>query len=145
MSRLSILNMALGFFVLFFAACAGAFVAFDMTQAFLHDMKQLNTWEMTLLQSAHGHSNLFGILHIVLGLTLPYSPLTARWKHIQTLGLFGGVLAMGPGMIMRALAGPSESFDALGLSIGVGLSMALVSIGTHAAALFYKLMRRQSL
>ncbi len=145
MSRLSILNMALGFFVLFFAACAGAFVAFDMTQAFLHDLKQLNTWEMTLLQSAHGHSNLFGILHIVLGLTLPYSPLTARWKHIQTLGLFGGVLAMGPGMIMRALAGPSEFFAALRLSIGVGLSMALVSIGTHAAALFYKLMRRQSL
>ncbi len=145
MSRLSILNMALGFFVLFFAACAGAFVSFDMTQAFLHDLKQLNTWEMTLLQSSHGHSNLFGILHIVLGLTLPYSPLAARWKQIQTLGLFGGVLAMGPGMIMRALAGPSESFDALGLSIGVGLSMALVSIGTHAAALFYKLMRRQSL
>ncbi len=145
MSRLSILNMALGFFVLFFAACAGAFVSFDMTQAFLHDLKQLNTWEMTLLQSSHGHSNLFGILHIVLGLTLPYSPLALRWKQMQTIGLFGGVLAMGPGMIMRALAGPSESFDALGLSIGVGLSMALVSIGTHAAALFYKLMRRQSL
>lgn len=145
MSRLSILNMALGFLVLFFAACAGAFVSFDMTQAFLHDLKQLNTWEMTLLQSSHGHSNLFGILHIVLGLTLPYSPLSLRWKKLQTLGLFGGVLAMGPGMIMRALAGPSESFDALGLSIGVGLSMALVTLGTHAAALFYKLMRRQGL
>jgi hypothetical protein len=145
MSRLSILNMALGFLVLFFAACAGAFVSFDMTQAFLHDLKQLDTWEMTLLQSSHGHSNLFGILHIALGLTLPYSPLAFHWKKIQTIFLFGGVLAMGPGMIMRALAGPSESFDALGLSIGVGLSMALVSLGTHAAALFYKLMRRQSL
>jgi hypothetical protein len=46
---------------------------------------------------------------------------------------------------MRAFAGPSESFDALGLSIGLGLSLALVSLGTHAAALFYKLMRRHSL
>lgn len=145
MSRLSILNMALGFFVLFFAACAGAFVSFDMTQAFLHDLKQLDTWEMTLLQSSHGHSNLFGILHIALGLTLPYSPLALRWKQLQTVGLFGGVLAMGPGMIMRAFAGPSDSFDALGLTIGVGLSMALVSLGTHSAALFYKLMRRQAL
>jgi hypothetical protein len=145
MSRLSILNMALGFLVLFFAACAGAFVSFDMTQAFLHDLKQLNTWEMTLLQSSHGHSNLFGLLHIVLGLTLPYSPLALRWKQMQTLGLFGGVLAMGPGMVMRAFAGPSESFDALGLAIGFGLSLALASLGTHAAALFYKIMRRQSL
>jgi hypothetical protein len=145
MSRLSILNMALGFMVLFFAACAGAFVAFDMTQAFLHDITQLETWEMTLLKSSHGHSNLFGLLHIVLGLTLPYSPLTLRWKTVQTVCMFGGVLAMGPGMVMRAMAGPSESFDALGLSIGVGLSMALVSLGTHTAALFYKLLRRQSL
>ncbi|WP_141731110.1 hypothetical protein [Oligoflexus tunisiensis] len=145
MSRLSILNMALGFLVLFFAACAGAFVSFDMTQAFLHDIKQLGTWEMTLLQSSHGHSNLFGVLHIVLGLTLPYSPLPLRWKQVQTICMFGGVLAMGPGMIMRALAGPSESFDALGLSIGVGLSMALACIGTHTAALFYKYMRRQGL
>lgn len=145
MSRLSILNMALGFMVLFFAACAGAFVSFDMTQAFIHDITQLETWEMTLLKSSHGHSNLFGILHIALGLTLPYSPLTLRWKQVQTICMFGGVLAMGPGMVMRAMAGPSESFDALGLSIGVGLSMSLVSIGTHTAALFYKILRRQSL
>jgi hypothetical protein len=137
--------MALGFMVLFFAACAGAFVSFDMTQAFIHDMAQLETWEMTLLKSSHGHSNLFGILHIVLGLTLPYSPLSQRWKYVQTVCMFGGVLAMGPGMVMRALAGPSESFDALGLSIGVGLSISLVSIGTHAAALFYKILRRQNL
>ncbi|HYX33669.1 MAG TPA: hypothetical protein VE954_11185 [Oligoflexus sp.] len=145
MSRLSILNMAMGFLVLFFAACAGAFVSFDMTQAFLHDITQLETWEMTLLKSSHGHSNLFGILHIALGLTLPYSPLTLRWKAIQTACMFGGVLAMGPGMVLRAMSGPSESFDALGLSIGVGLTMALVSLGTHTAALFYKLLRRQSL
>jgi hypothetical protein len=145
MSRLSILNMALGFLVLFFAACAGAFVAFDMTQAYLHDLEQLNTWQMTLLKSAHGHSNLFGLLHVALGLTLPFSPLPIFWKKVQTGCLFAGVLAMGPGMVARALAGPSESFDPLGLSIGLGLSLAFACLGTHTAALFYKLMRRQGL
>lgn len=143
MSRLSILNMAIGFFTLFFAACAGAFVSFDMTQAYLHDLTQLDTWQMTLLKSAHGHSNLFGMLHIALGLTLPYSPMSSFWKKIQTACMFAGVLAMGPGMMMRAFAGPSESFDPIGLAIGVGLSMSLACLGTHTAALFYKLMRRQ--
>ncbi len=145
MSRLSILNMALGFLVLFLAACGGAFVSFDITQAYLHDTTQLQTWQMDLMKSAHGHSNLFGLLHVALGLTLPYSPLALRWKKWQTLGLFAGVLAMGPGMMIRAFGGPSESFDTVGLSIGLGLSLALACLGTHAAALFYRLLRRQSL
>ncbi len=143
MPRLSILNMALGFTVLFLAASGGAFVSFDMTQAYLRDISQLHTWEMDLMKSAHGHSNLFGILHIVLGLTLPYSPLPTKWKKLQTLFLFAGVLAMGPGMMLRAMAGPSDSFDPLGLCIGAGLSLSLACLGTHAAALFYRLIRRQ--
>ena len=145
MSQLSLLNMALGFLVIFLAACGGAFVSFDMTQAYLHDLTQLHTWQLELLKSAHGHSNLFGFLHIALGLTLPYSSLALRWKKWQTMALFAGVLAMGPGMIMRALSGPSESFEPLGLAIGFGLSLSLVCLGTHAAALFYRVVRRQSL
>ena len=145
MSRLSILNMALGFLVLFLAACAGAFVSFDMTQAFLHDPMQLETWQLTLLKSAHGHSNLFGLLHIALGLTLPYSPAPMLWKKLQTIGMFAGVLAMGPGMMLRAFSGPSESFDPIGLMIGLGLSLSFASLASHAAGLFYKLLRRQSL
>lgn len=141
MARIGILNMALGFAVLFLAASGGAFVSFDLTQAFLRDPAQLNSWQMTLLTSSHGHSNLFGLLHIAFGLTLAYSPLSPRLKVSQTLGLFAGVLAMGPGMIVRALGGPSDSFDLVGLSIGAGLSLSLASLGSHAAALFYKLLR----
>ncbi len=141
MARLSIFNMAFGFSVLFFAACAGAFISFDMTQAFLHDPAQLNSWQLSLLKSAHGHSNLFGVLHIGLGLTLPYSPLPQRSKIAQTVGLAMGVLAMGPGMIIRAFGGASDSFDVIGLCIGTGLSLALVTLATHAAALFYKTLR----
>lgn len=141
MQRLGILNMAIGFMVLFLAAAAGAFVSFDMTQAFLHDTKQLYTWEATLLQSSHGHTNLFGMLHILLGLTLPYSPFAPRWKLLQTAGLLAGVLAMGPLLMLRAYGGISDSFDALGIAIGCGLSAALASIGSHMAALFYKLLR----
>ncbi|MCX6130935.1 MAG: hypothetical protein NTX25_17995 [Proteobacteria bacterium] len=144
MPRLSLFNMAFGFLVIFFAACGGAFVSFDMTQAYLHDLSLLQTWQMDLMKSAHGHSNLFGLLHIAFGLSLPYSPLAQRWKKIQTVGLICGVLSMGPGMILRALRGPSESFDMIGILIAMGLSAALASLGSHAAALFLRSLRRQA-
>ena len=141
MSRLSILNMALGFFVLFVAACAGAFVSFDMTQAYLKDTNQLASWQSTLLQSAHGHTNLFGLLHIALGLTFPYSPLSPRIKIAQTVGLFAGVMAMGPLMMIRSSYGPTESFEGIGLFIGALLSCSLLTLATHSAALIYRLMK----
>lgn len=141
MARLGILNMALGFTILFLAAAAGAFISFDLTQAYLHDLSQLDSWQMTLLKSSHGHSNLFGMLHIALGLTLPYSPLSYRYKLAQTLSLAAGTLAMGPLMIVRAMSGPSDSFDVIGLTIGAGLSLALLALASQAAALFYKLLR----
>ncbi len=144
MPRLGILNMMLGFMTLLFAAAGGAFVSFDMTQAFLKDPVQLESWQMTLLASAHGHANLFGLLHVALGLTLPYSLLESRWKILQTAGLFAGVVAMGPLMMIRAFQGPSDSFDALGLTIGAFLSASLLTLASHAAALAYKLMRRQA-
>ncbi len=141
MPRLGILNMAIGFLVLFVAASAGAFVSFDMTQAYLHDLSQLDSWQSKLLQSAHGHSNLFGLLHVALGVTLPYSALPSRWKVLQTVGLALGVLAMGPLLMLRAYGGVSDSFDPLGLTIGLGLSAALCSLASHMAGLFYKLLR----
>ncbi len=144
MPRLGILNMFIGFFTIFLAACAGAFISMDVTQAFLKDPAQLHAWEITLLKSAHGHTNLFGLLHIALALTLPYSPLSLRWKNWQTAGLFMGVLAMGPLMMIRAALGPTDSFEGVGLLIGFGLSCALVAIGSHSGALLFKFLRRQS-
>ncbi|MBC7658827.1 MAG: hypothetical protein H7249_03885 [Chitinophagaceae bacterium] len=141
MSRLSLLNMAIGFTVLFFAACAGAFVSFDMTEAYLKDVTQLHTWQATLLASAHGHTNLFGTLHIALGLTFPYSQLSSKIKAWQTAGLFAGVIAMGPLMMARASYGPSESLEGMGLAIGVLLSLSLLTLASHSVALWYRFMK----
>jgi len=141
MPRLGILNMALGFMVLFFAACAGVFVSFDMTQAFLKDTGLLHTWQTTLLASAHGHSNLFGLLHIALGLTLPYSRLPLKFQALQTAGLLAGVIAMGPLMMIRASYGPSDSLEGMGLVIGAFLSLALLTLASHAAALIYRFVK----
>ena len=144
MPRVGLLNFILGFMTLFLAASAGAFVSFDMTQAFLKDPEQLHSWQLTLLASAHGHTNLFGILHILLGLTLPYSPLPEKFKYTQTFGLFLGVIAMGPLMLAKALGEPSESFDGLGLLIGFCLSASLATLASHAASLSYKYMKRSA-
>ena len=40
-------------------------------------------------------------------------------------------MAMGPLMLMRAAAGPSSSFDLIGLSIGGGLSLSFVALALH--------------
>ncbi|RZA13013.1 MAG: hypothetical protein EOP10_30445 [Proteobacteria bacterium] len=141
MPRISLLNMAIGFSVLFLAACAGAFVSFDMTEAFLKDTTQLHNWQATLLASAHGHTNLFAMLHILLGLTFPYSSLSNRIKAWQTGGLFAGVIAMGPLMMIRASYGPSASLEGMGLLIGALLSLALLTLASHAAALWYRFVR----
>ena len=142
MARLGILNMFLGFLTLFLAACGGTFVAFDLTEGFLRDKSILGTWEMALLKSSHGHTNLFGLLQIAYGLTMPYSPLSERWKIYQTIGIFSGTLAMGPGMMIRAFQGPTESLDIVGCTIGLGLSLALISLFTHSISLAYKLQIR---
>ena len=141
MARISIWNMAFGFLLLFFAACAGAFVSFDMTDAFLKDPALLDSWQLTLMKSAHGHTNLFGMLHVMFGLTLPYSRLADKFKLWQSYGLVAGSVAMGPLMMIKAYGGPQQSFDPIGLCIGVCLSGSLVCLGTHAAALFYRLLR----
>lgn len=142
MPRLSILNMAIGFLVLFLAACIGSFIAFDMTEGYLRDPEILSSWQLALQKSSHGHSNLFGILHILFGLTLPYSKLSLNLRKWQTLGLFSGTLAMGPGMLWRAQLGPSESVDLASILVGGGLSLALLTLASHFFGLIYKLLEK---
>ncbi|RZA19663.1 MAG: hypothetical protein EOP10_19290 [Proteobacteria bacterium] len=141
MPRLGLLNMAIGFTILFFAACAGAFVSFDLTEAYLRDTTQLHTWRTMLLSSAHGHTNLFGMLHIALGLTLPYSPLSPKIKAWQSAGLFAGVIAMGPLLMVRSAWGPSESLEGIGLVIGALLSLSLLTLASHSSALIYRFVK----
>lgn len=142
MPRLAIVNMLIGFAVLFLAAAAGSFIATSLTEAFLHDKALLDTWSTLLQRSAHGHSNLFGLIHICYGLTLPYSMLSRRIKLWQTVGLGLGTIAMGPLMMWRASAGPSEAVDLTSALIGACLSAALIALAAHALGLWMKLARR---
>lgn len=142
MPRLSIFNMMFGFLVLSLAAAAGAFIATDITDGYLRDKALLETWQLLLSKSSHGHTNLFAMIHIALGLTLPYSLLSPRVKLLQTVGLGLGTLAMGPLMIARAYIGPTDGIDPNAVAIGIMLSCALAAIASHAAGLGAKLMRR---
>ncbi|MEN9835124.1 MAG: hypothetical protein RL011_1317 [Pseudomonadota bacterium] len=144
MPRIALINIAIGFWTLFVAAAGGAFIATDMTATYIAEHSLNPNWNSVLLSSAHGHSNLFGILHIVLGLTLPYSKMAPRWKVLQTIGLACGVLAMGPGMFIRAVRAPSAESDPLGLILGVLLSAALASLFSHAAALTSRCIQRSN-
>jgi hypothetical protein len=142
MPRLALVNMLLGFAALFLAAAAGSFIATTMTEGYLRDKAILDEWSLLLQRSAHGHTNLFGMLHVCFGLTMPYSALGARLKKLQTVGLAAGTVAMGPLMLWRAAAGPVEGLDASSAVIGVCLSAALAAIGSHAFGLGLKLARR---
>jgi hypothetical protein len=133
--------MITGFVIISLAAAMGTFLATDMTDMFIHDPAALSTWNTTLQQSAHGHSNMFGILHIVFGLTMPYSTLNSRIKALQSAGIFMGALAMGPGMLFRASQMPSNSFDFSGILIGMLLSGCFAAICLHIYGLTRKFMK----
>lgn len=136
MPRISLVNFAIGFWTLFIAAASGAFIATDLTASYVAEQAINPTWNTVLLSSAHGHTNLFGLLHIAFGLTLPYSRLASRWQVLQSAGLFCGVLAMGPGMFLRSLHAPSaDGTDTIGFVLGVLLSAALASLFSQAVAL----------
>ena len=142
MPRLAILNMTLGFFLITLAAAAGPFIAADMTKAFLYDAAQLSSWQITLHTSAHGHTNLFGMTHVLFGLTLPYSALSPRLKILQTIGLGAGSFAMAVLMTLRGGLGPVAGLDALEIATGVLLSAALAALLSHAAGLLVRVLRR---
>ncbi|MFW7380166.1 MAG: hypothetical protein ACOH5I_15235 [Oligoflexus sp.] len=142
MNRIGVYNMLIGFVVLFLAAAGGAFIASDLTTGFLRDPEILSSWQTTLLTSAHGHTNLFAMIHILFGLSLPYSKLPLKVKHWQTFGLLAGTIAMGPGMMYRAFKGPTETLDISGLLVGLGLSAALITLISHSAGLYLHASRR---
>lgn len=142
MPKIALINFVIGFTVLFVAAAAGAFIANDLTEAFVRDKELLNSWSAVLTRSAHGHSNLFAILHICFGLTIPYSIFSTRIKVLQTLGLGAGTFAMGPLMMLRSTLPPTEGLDVTAVAIGVCLSAALTMIFSHACGLLGKVLRR---
>lgn len=143
MSRLAIFNGAFGFLWIALAAMAGSFVALDVTESFLNDTTALHTWQLTLMRSAHGHSNLFGLLHIAFATTLSWSRFSSRIKLWQTAGLILGSVAMGPVMVLRSYLDVPTSVDLMGITVGVLLTAALVSVASHSYALFARLARTE--
>jgi uncharacterized membrane protein len=141
MSRLGLLNMAWGFLLIFMAACGGAFVALNATDQFMAGTVAPQ-WQSMLQASSHGHTSLFGVLHILLGLTLSYSKATPRENIIKSVGLFAGSFAMGPLLLIRAALGPTLSTEVNGILIGVGLSGALAAILFHAVGLSRRVVVR---
>ena len=139
MPRLALFNLVVGFSLVFFAACSGAFLALSTTRAFIQDPRELSSWSHTLLVSAHGHTSLFGILHCLFGLSLPYSSLPLRLKKMQSAGLFAGAVAMSLMLIYRAASLPQPGFEIPGAITGTLLSAALVALGSHAVGLAIKL------
>ena len=142
MSRLALLNMFSGFVVLSLVAAAGSFLATELTEGYLLDPGALESWRLLISKSSHGHTNLFAMIHILFGLTLPYSGLSTRFKVAQTVGLSLGTLAMGPVMMLRAYVGPTNKIDLVEVCLGAMLSAALLALAAHAAGLALRLMRR---
>lgn len=141
MPRIAIGNMLIGFIFVFMSASAGFFLSTEHTRAHIEGGQMLNSWWLQLSSSAHGHTNLFGILHVILGLTIPYSFQGKGIRVCQTIGLFMGGFAMSFLMFLRAQGSPSLEYDAIGILIGVCLSAALVSIGIQIAGLSVKFFK----
>lgn len=141
MPRLGILNILLGFSSIFLASAAGPIIASDMTKTYFQDPNLWQNWQSTLLSSSHGHTNLMGIIQILLGLTLPYSRIPTSLKVWQTAGSSLGTLAMGPMLTIRALQGPVQHLDWLEVTFGICASAYLASLGIHLYGLTAKLIR----
>lgn len=141
MPRIGLLNMVVGFIFIFLSASAGFFLATEHTRIHIRDNTELLSWWVQLSASAHGHTNLFGMLHILFGLTFPYSVLNLKTKVIQSIGLLLGSFAMSILMFIRALSKPNLEYDALGIVTGVFLSAALISIVLQIFGLMTKCSR----
>ena len=138
MPKIGLFNMAFGFAVMAFAAAAGGFIAWDINQMALEGGKEISDWSIMLRRSAHGHTNLFGMIHILFGLTLPYSTFSLKLKKLQSIGLVLGTIAVSVGLFLQSYKGPTSSIDLLGLVEGAFLSCALVAIASHSYSLFFK-------
>ena len=145
MSKLGLLHILVGFWLIFLASCGGFFVADDQHNSFVQQRPQdLISWWMVLQASAHGHTNLFGMLHVLVGLTLPYSMLSVGWKTMQFGGLLLGSFTMSALMIIRSLQVPDPLSDPLGIVMGGLLSCALLAIVLHIIGLSMKWYRLSS-
>ncbi len=147
MPRIALWNLFFGFALICFAAASGAILANDLSNAFMdaHETGRNLTrdWTLTLQSSAHGHTNLFGMIHIALGLTMPHARQSHRLRIGITGGLTLGALAMGPFMIWRSFLPPARHLEFNGIVIGICLCFALAALAAHTAGLWQAFARRE--
>lgn len=141
MRRIALINMAWGFFLIFVAACGGVFVALSSTEAFING-PAAPQWQALLQTASHGHVSLFGVIHVLLGLTMPYTRSSKFENRIKSAGVALGSLAMGPLLLIRGALGPTLSTELNGVLIGVCLSCALFAIAYHTLGLTLKIAQR---
>lgn len=143
MPRIGLLNLIIGFLTIFVAASAGAFLGLEVVNTYITNKLDMLTWQIMLQKSAHAHTNLFGLLHIAFGLTIPYSKFSHRFKGWQTIGLSAGTVAMSVMMFMRSQTEPVSAIpDGMEIMTGAMLSLALAAIGTHVFGLWLNYSRR---
>lgn len=135
------MNMAWGFTLIFVAACGGVFIALNTTESFIRGPVQPE-WQALLQTASHGHLTLFGVIHVLLGLTIPYTRSSVFENRLKSIGVGLGSLAMGPLLLVRAVMGPTLSTELNGVLIGVCLSCALFAIAYHALGLVLKIGKR---
>ena len=142
MPRISILNFILGFLTIILAASFGSFLANSITKQVLEDSLNDVSWQFVLLKSAHSHSNLFGFLQILFGLTLPYSKLSTRFKVFQTWGIFSGVISMSLILCAKSFFHPASVFsDFFYFTSVILLSLFIFSLCLHCYGLSLKLVK----
>ena len=141
MSRVAMVNLAWGFFMIFMSGCGGAFVALRASEAFISG-PITPQWETVLQASSHGHTALFGVIHILLGLTITYARSSLSHDRLKSCAIFAGSFAMGPLLLIRASLGPTLSTELNGMLMGVALSCALLGILFHAIGLLRRVSFR---
>ena len=127
--------------MIFVAACGGAFVALRTSETFISGTLTPQ-WEAVLQASSHGHTALFGVIQILLGLTMPYARSSKMIDQLKSLAIFSGSFAMGPLLLIRASLGPTLSTELNGVLIGVCLSLALFGILWHLIGLLARVSFR---
>lgn len=141
MPRIAILHMFVGFILIFLSASGGFFLGTEVAEAFIHSPDELHSWFLTLAKSAHGHTNLFGYLHVLVGMTTPYAILSPRMRLVEFIGLCSGSFAMSFLMFYRAYGEPEVSLSFMGILTGACLSLSLVAIAIRVYGIGFKLMR----
>lgn len=135
------INIFLGWVVVVAAAAAGTFLSVDIRENMGTDSAVLASWAFRLSRSAHAHTNLFGMLHILFGITESYSALPDRFKMWQTLGLTFGTLAMSVGLLIQSQVLPEESGSwYLEIMLGALLSASLLAMFSHCYGILLRML-----